>query len=69
MPIPFNWGPENVYFGKTYFRDPNINARIFQIITKILTTFLGRFLGTLVKNANHKVAPGIDLNFRRYLGP
>ena len=25
----FNWGPKNVYFGKTHFRDPNINARIF----------------------------------------
>ena len=29
-PSPFNWGPKNVHFGKTHFRDLNINARIFK---------------------------------------
>ena len=33
-PSQFNWGPENGYFGKTHFRDPNINARIFWLIEK-----------------------------------
>ena len=28
-PLRLNWGPENVHIGKTQFRDPNINARIF----------------------------------------
>ena len=28
-PNRFNWGPKIVHFGKTHFRDPNINARIF----------------------------------------
>ena len=23
--LRFNWGPENVHFGKTHFRDPNID--------------------------------------------
>ena len=27
-PSRFNWGPENVHFGKTLFRDLNIDARI-----------------------------------------
>ena len=33
-PNRFNWGPENVHFGKTYFRDPNIATRIFLPLTK-----------------------------------
>ena len=24
-PLRFNWGPENVHFGETHFRDPNID--------------------------------------------
>ena len=28
-PSQFNWGPENLYFGKTNFKDLNIDARIF----------------------------------------
>ena len=28
-PLRFNWGPKNVHFGKTHFRDPNINVKIF----------------------------------------
>ena len=27
-PLRFNWGPKHVNFGKTQFRDPNIDARI-----------------------------------------
>ena len=27
-PIRLNWGPKNVHFGKTQFRDPNINVKI-----------------------------------------
>ena len=27
-PSPFNWGPKNVHFGKTHFRDQHISARI-----------------------------------------
>ena len=27
-PLQLNWGPENVHFGKTHFRDPNIDAKI-----------------------------------------
>ena len=26
-PLQLDWGPENVHFGKTHFRDPNIDAR------------------------------------------
>ena len=26
--LRLNWGPENVHFGKTHIRDPNISARI-----------------------------------------
>ena len=28
-PSQFNWGPENVHFGNPHFRDPNIDARVF----------------------------------------
>ena len=31
----FNWGPENVDFGKTLFRDLNINARVFIFFFKL----------------------------------
>ena len=27
---PFKWGPEQVHFGEAYFRDLNIDARIFK---------------------------------------
>ena len=30
-PSQFNLGLENVHFGKTHFRDPNIDARIFRL--------------------------------------
>ena len=30
-PLRFNWGPENVHFGKVHFWDPNINVRIFTV--------------------------------------
>ena len=33
-PLRINWGPENVNFRKTYFREPNMDAKIFQLITK-----------------------------------
>ena len=33
-PLRFNWGPKNVHFGKTHFRDPNIDASIFRVSTK-----------------------------------
>ena len=28
-PLRLNWGPENVHFGKTHFRNPNIIVKIF----------------------------------------
>ena len=28
-PLRLNWGPENVHFGETHFRDPNISVKIF----------------------------------------
>ena len=34
-PLRFNWGPENVHFGKTHFWDPNINVRIFIFLGKL----------------------------------
>ena len=34
-PSRFNWGPENVHFGKTHFRDLNINGRVFVVVGNI----------------------------------
>ena len=43
-PLRLNRGPGNVHFGKTHFRDPNINARIFYVLR-----FLLRYLKTAQK--------------------
>ena len=37
-PLPLNWGPENVLFGKTHFWDPNINVRIFIFLENLMKT-------------------------------
>ena len=34
-PLRLNWGPENVYFGKTHFRDPNNKVKIFIFCGKL----------------------------------
>ena len=31
-PSRFNWGPQNVHFGKTHLRDLNIDARLFTFL-------------------------------------
>ena len=38
-PLRLNWGSENVHFGKTYFRDQNINARIFMFFCFMFCVF------------------------------
>ena len=35
-PLRLNWGPKNVHFGKTHFRDPDIDARVFIFIWKFI---------------------------------
>ena len=42
-PSRFNWGRENVHFWKTYFRDPNINASIFQHFTNFFINIRRNF--------------------------
>ena len=45
-PSRFNWGPKNVHFGKTHFRDPNSNAEIFCFTNyKILLKSWCQYLG------------------------
>ena len=36
-PSQFNWGPRNVNFGKTHFKDPHNNDRILNLIFGIFT--------------------------------
>ena len=38
-PLRLNSGPKNVYFGKTHFRDPNINVRIFILFFENLKNY------------------------------
>ena len=42
-------GPKNVYFGNTYFRDPNIDARIFDFFNNLF--FFSRFSLRYLKTA------------------
>ena len=38
-PLRLNWGPNNVHFGQRHFMDPNIDTRIFQLISKYLDNY------------------------------
>ena len=57
-PIRLNWAPENVHFGKTYFKDPNIDAWIFGKIKELPgAAFLCFALSTTVPKNGPKSGP------------
>ena len=64
-PLGLNWGPKNVYLGKTHFWDPNINFRILIIFGKFKelpgATFLCfEFSTTVPKNGPKTVQSSIN---------
>ena len=51
-PLRLNWGPENVHFGKTLFRDLNIDARgVFFVKLYDVLRFSLRYLNTAQKGS------------------
>ena len=63
-PLRLSWGLKNVHFGKTHFRDPNINVRIFFLIKEIpgATLLCFAFSTTVPNNTNNSGT----LNYHRH---